>query len=216
MTRFLPRIVLPAGQRARVVVLFVGVLMCRPALASAQRAGTTGPYVAVDGGRQQVIAGALVDGLDTLQEDVRTVTSLNGGWRVGLARLVVGAELGRGWFDGALERRDAATVVRYEGGSQWHWGLSAGLRLGGATLVYAYLSEVTRAFDVTIAQPGGTVAQQDEQGLLRFGAGVERRLRGPLAVRATAGTSRADFGDRPTNIDPRRRLEASLGLVWRF
>lgn len=210
------RIVLYAGQWRSLVVLVAIAWTCCPSRLWAQPVNATGPYLVLDAGRQQVIGGSLVDGVDTLQEDVRTVTSLSAGLRGRLGRLMFGGELGRGWFDGSLERRDPTATVQYDSSSQWHWALTAGSAVGDATLLYAYMSEVTRAFDVTITRPGGVTDQDDEQGLLRVGMAVERRLRGPLRARVMAGTSRADFGGRPTNIEPRRRLEVSLGLVWQF
>ncbi len=48
------------------------------------------------------------------------------------------------------------------------------------------------------------------------GGGVEQRLGGPFHLRITAGTSRADFGDRRTNIEVNRRFELAAGLVLQF
>ncbi|RMF63563.1 MAG: hypothetical protein D6743_10580, partial [Calditrichaeota bacterium] len=72
-------------------------------------------------------------------------------------------------------------------------------------------SEATRNFDVTINQAGTTFAQKDEQGMLRYGIGVEKRFIGPLNLRLSVGTGRADFGDRQRNIDVERRLEFAVG-----
>lgn len=216
MRRLDGRIVLCAGRWRSGAVLFVVLWTCCPSQLWAQPMDVTGPYLAVDLGRQQLIGGSLVDDVDTLQEDVRGVTSLSAGLRARLGRLAFGGELGRGWFDGRLERRDPGTTVRYDSSSQWQWTITAGSTVGDATVVSLYLSEVTRTFDVTITRLGGVTDQNDEQGLLRFGVSIERRLRGPLRARASVGTSRADFGDRVTNIEPGRRLELSVGLVWQF
>ena len=84
------------------------------------------------------------------------------------------------------------------------------------THVFAYLSELSRSFDVTITRAGTSVEQQDEQGLLHFGGGVEQRIAPRFSVRGTLGSSRADFAGRPTNITPSRPLEAAVGLLFRF
>ena len=177
-----------------------------------------GPYVGVDLGRQHFIGGSLVDGIDTLQEDSRLVVSVFGGARAQIARVVFGGELGLGLTDGDLSLTDQlrSLTVDYRNGSQWHWALQAGVVAGTKTLVFGYLSEVTRKFDVTITRPGVTTPQQDEQGMLRFGAGVEYRLTGPLHLRVTAGSARADFGDRATNIPIDKRLEVAAGVVVQF
>lgn len=169
-------------------------------------------------GRQHVIGGSLVDGVDTLQQDSRIVASGFGGLRLQFGGVVVGGELGLGRTDGDLVLEDPSRLLRvdYENDRQWYWALTAGHTIGGNTLLFGYLSEVSRDFDVTIRRAGSTVVQQDGQGLLRFGAGIEQRVFGPLHLRATAGTSRADFGGRATNIEVGRRLEASVGVILQF
>lgn len=196
------------------------VLVAASTLASTPATAQTfsGAYAGIDAGRQHVIAGALVDDIDTLADDIRVVTSIFGGLRRQFGGVVVGGEIGVGRMDGDLRLEEPARglVVDYAGDSQWHWALSAGHTLGARTLVFGYLSEVTRTFDVSVAGPAATFTQEDEQGLLRFGLGVEQIVSGPLRLRVTAGTSLADFGGRRTNIEISRKLEASAGLVWQF
>jgi hypothetical protein len=194
-------------------VLFL-VLVSWASTVSAQ--SFSGPYVGVEGGVQHIIGGSLVDGIDTLQDGSRAVVSGIAGWRVQTRKIVFGGELGRGWTDGDLQLAGQTLAVDYHNSSQWHWGLHGGYAIADRTLIFGYLSEVTRAFDVTITQSGQTTTQQDEQGMLRFGAGVEQRLGSPLHLRVTAGTSRADFGGRATNIDVRRRFEIAAGIVFQF
>ncbi|MGE0811837.1 MAG: hypothetical protein AB7O28_25405 [Vicinamibacterales bacterium] len=218
MPSFRFRFVLPAGHRAVATVTCLVAMGVAPAHAAAQPSLFAGPYVSVEAGRQHVIGGSLVDGVDTLQEDSRGVVSLSGGLRGALGPLVVGGDVGLGRLDGALELRDDATgtTVRYDTSSQWHWRLTGGVTLGPRTLAYAYVSEVTRTFDVAIVRAGATTPQQDEQGLLRFGLGAERQLRGAMHAFVAAGSSRADFAGRQTNIAPGRRFEASVGLTLQF
>lgn len=188
-------------------------LLLQPPMAAAQ--AFSGPYAGVDVGRQHIIGGALVDGVDTLQQDDRFVTSLFGGLRAQLGGVVIGGDLGVGRVDGQLTLADPGRrlTVNYQNRSQWHWAATLGHTVGAATLVFGYVSEVTRSFDVAIERGGQAFTQRDEQGMLRFGVGVERKLRGPLHLRGTLGSSRADFGGRPTNIEINRRLEFSLGVL---
>jgi hypothetical protein len=177
-----------------------------------------GPLLGVEAGRQHIIGGSLVDEIDTLQEDTRTVVSVSGGYRFEARRFVFGGELGLGWTDGDLALADPSRslAVTYQNHMQRHWQLHGGYAIGAGTLLFGYVSEITRNFDVTVDSRGQTFTQEDEQGILRFGGGVEQRLRGPFHLRLTAGSARADFGDRRTNIDVNRRFEIAAGLVVQF
>lgn len=198
--------------RPRFVLFLVLLFASSPTFAQS----FSGPYVGVETGMQHLIGGSLVNGVDTLQDDSRLVSSIFGGLRVQSRGFVIGGELGRGRTDGDLRLEERSFTVDYRNGSQWHWTLQAGRTVAARTLVFGYVSEVTRAFDVTITQSGQTVAQEDEQGMLRFGAGLEWRLTGLLHLRATAGTSRANFGERPLNKTVGRRAELSAGIVVQF
>jgi len=194
-------------------VLLVGVDDLR-----AQARHFSGIYLGVEAGRQSLIGGSLVSGVDVLAQEDRRVAHVLGGGRYQLGNgLVVGAEASYGPIDGALRLSDpgASLDIEYESNRQKAYGLMGGLALGSSRdwLVFAYLAEATRVFDVTIRQGTTTVFQRDEQGMLRFGAGVEARLLGSLHLRASAGSGRADFGDRPRNIDPERRLELAAGAI---
>lgn len=209
--------VLKSARRLVAAAVMVG-LSAGAASAQSGRGPFSGLYFGVDVGKQHVIGGSLVDAVDTLQEDSRVVASVFGGLRGQFQGFVVGAQLGFGRTDGDLVLSEPSRLltVDYKNDSQWHWTLNAGHTIGPRTLLFGYLSEVTREFDVTILRAGVTTEQHDEQGLLRFGGGIEQRLAGPLRLRATLGTSRADFGDRQTNIEIGRRLDASIGFVLQF
>lgn len=203
---------------ARLASLAALLALVSAATAGAQSPAFSGLYFGVDAGPQHVIGGSLVDGVDTLQEDSRVVATLFGGLRAQFSGFVIGGELGYGRTDGDLVLSDPSRLltVDYQNNSQWNWTLTGGHTLGAKTLIFVYVSEVTRTFDVSILLAGQTIEQQDEQGLLRFGGGIEQRLTGPLRVRATVGSSRADFGDRLTNIEVGRTIDAAIGLVVRF
>lgn len=199
---------------AKVLSLFAAIWM--PVIASGQ--SFSGPYAGVEVGRQQIIGGSLVDSVDTLTQEDRLVVTGFGGWRFQARGFVLGGELGVGRTDGdlLLANPSRALLIDYKNSSQWHWGLHAGHTLGSRTLLFGYLSEASRSFDVSISRLGRITVQQDEQGILRFGGGLEQRLIGPLHVRGTLGTTRADFGGRSTNIEIERRLESSVALVLQF
>lgn len=179
-----------------------------------------GPYAGVDFGRQHLIGGALVDDVDTLQEASRVVASGFVGLRAQFGGgVVAGAEFAVGRTNERLALADAASgvSVRYDNRVQSQIGGLVGHTVGARRewLVFAYGAEVTRHFDVEIVQDGGRVAQQDEQGLLRFGLGLERRV-GAVGLRLALGASRADFGTRVTNITIRRRLDLGIGALWQW
>jgi hypothetical protein len=197
---------------SRFVPFLLLLLTSSPALAQE----FSGPYVGVDASWQHLIGGSLVDGVDTLQEDSRLIISALGGLRLQARGFVIGGELGKGWTDGDLQLDSPPLRIEYRNGSQWHWALQAGHTVGERTLLFGYLSEVTRQFEVSIVRSAVTTSQEDEQGMLRFGGGVEQRLTNRLRLRITAGSSRADFGDRPTNIDAGRRFELGGGLIVQF
>ena len=179
-----------------------------------------GPYAGIDVGRQHLIGGSLVDEVDTLQEASRAVAAGFVGLRAQFGGgVVVGAEFAVGRTDGRLMLDDATAgvSVRYDNRVQTQVGGLVGHTLGDRRdwLAFAYAAEVSRNFDVQIVQHGGRVAQQDEQGLLRFGLGIERRV-GAVGLRFALGTSRADFGSRVTNITIRRRLDLGIGALWQW
>ena len=185
-----------------------------PSLAHAQT--FNGPLLGVEIGQQHLIGGSLVNGVDTLQDDARLVVSGFAGARLHRRGFVIGSEVGAGRTNGDLHLGETNLTVDYRNQSQWHWQLHAGPTIGSRTLLFAYLSEVTRQFEVTVTQPSGVTPQEDEQGLLRFGVGVETKVRGPVNGRISAGTSRADFGDRPLNKTIGRRFEVAAAVVVQF
>jgi hypothetical protein len=189
----------------------------RPALAAdagGGRAVRAGAYVAAEYGRQQVIGGAQYAGTDMLAADMRTVTSLAFGLRFDASGWVFGGDFGFGETDGDLRRVDPGIplTIDYRNSSQTHVGLHAGRRLHQDWLVYGYLSEVSRDFEVTLTDGSGTFRQSDGQGILRFGVGVERPFTKLLSWRATLGSARAKF-DEPARGEPSREIEVALGIV---
>lgn len=217
-------------QNLVLVCLFAGlgaVQIVNPAMAQDETLGEVAPkifdgfYVGVDFGRQNVIGGSLVNGVDVLSQKSKAVVSFFGGFRKQFAGgFVLGAEGGYGILDGDLALADPANqlFVAYDNNSQFHYGLILGHTVGAEKdiLLFGYVSETSRSFDVAVLSAGTAFTQRDEQGLLRFGAGIEKHIAGPFLLRATAGTSRADFGGRPTNIDPTTKFDASAAVIIQF
>lgn len=202
-------------------MLVIALLGMLSADAPAQDKAFGGGYAGVEVGRQSIIGGSLVGGVDMLSQDGRAVVSLLGGARYQFGfGLVVGVEGSVGFMDGDLRLADpgAGLQIDYETRSQTSLGVLAGYALGPARtwLLFGYLSEATRTFDVTIQQTGVVTEQRDEQGMLRYGVGAEIRILGGLHVRASGGSGRADFADRQTNIEPERELELALGVLYQF
>ncbi len=178
-----------------------------------------GLYGGVDFSRQNVIAGSLVGGVDILQEDNKFIASAFGGYRKQFGSIVIGVEGGYGRFDGELLLSDPSQqlAIAYESNSQTHYGAILGYAFGTEqdTLAFGYVSEVSRKFDVAIVSAGQSFVQRDRQGILRFGAGLEKRISGPFHARLTAGASRADF-NQVTNIDPGIEFEFGAAFIFQF
>jgi Outer membrane protein beta-barrel domain len=225
MPRIHARIVLCRARPRVAAVLLTLVaahaLAATPAAAQPPEKSFTGLFAGVEAGVLNVIGGSLVNGVDTLAQDTRGALTVVVGGRYQFAnRLVLGLEFGVGWEDGDLSLDDASSGARVEYANDTHTriGGTVGVVLGAnrRTLVFGYLNELSRSFDVTITQATSTTTQQDEQGLLRYGGGVEQRIAPRLTLRATVGSSRADFGGRQTNITPDTPLEAAVGMLFRF
>jgi hypothetical protein len=203
----------------RLLPLAFGALALAPAAAAGDNA-FSGLYVGAEIGAQSVIAGADVGGADILAQDSKPVASAVAGfrhaWETGL---MLGLEGSYGAGDLALDQQSGGIDLTYDTNHQWSYGAVAGWAPGGETartLYFVYVSETKRDFDVTGTGPGGTFRQTDSQGLLRYGLGVERTVSGSWSVRASLGSSRAEFDDRPRNFDPVHPVDVSVGVIHRF
>ena len=209
---------------ARRVPLFVPLALlvvlavpCR-GQAPPAREGRVSVFLALDGGVQNLIGGALVSGVDVLSQASRMVGTVSVGVRAETSfGLVAGFDVGMGVARGNLHLVDPSgpLEVTYRNRTQRHWNVMVGHALGDdrRTTVHLYLSEVSRSFDVDVDEAGARYSQRDGQGLLRFGLGVEREVTDAAALRVRVGTSQADFGGRPTNITPTRPVDVMIGAV---
>lgn len=201
-------------------VVFAGAVPPSISAQARSHAGRVSLVFALDGGVQNIIAGALVSGVDVLSRASRPVGTLSVGLRGQTSfGLVAGFEVGIGLERGGLRHGDPQVPleVSYRNRSQRHWAIILGQAVGSdrATLLHVYVSEVSRDFDVEVNEAGARYTQHDGQGLLRFGLGAEREVSGSAALRVSVGTSRADFGGRPTNITLGRPVDAMVGVVVR-
>ncbi|MEZ5893658.1 MAG: hypothetical protein R3C58_11035 [Parvularculaceae bacterium] len=177
-----------------------------------------GLYVAADVGRQDMVGGALIDGVDVLAERRRLAATVSAGYRKQFGGFVIGVEGGYGYADGDLHVVDPAEQLEIDArnSSQFFYGAQAGV-LGGADkdmLFFAYASEVKRSYDIDIVSMGSAFSQTDKQGMLRFGGGVEKVISGPLHVRLTVGSARGKYSAAAEQ--PKRHLEFSAGVVLQF
>lgn len=180
----------------------------------------SGLYVGGIVEHKNIIAGAQVGGVDILAQESRLGAGLIGGWRHQFSNgLVIGVEGGWGAEDATLDLSvpSSGLNIEYDNSAYWRLGGSIGLVVGpeDRTLLFVYLHETTRDFDVAIRQGGGMFKQQDEQGLLAYGVGIERKLTARTSVRGALGTSRAEF-DGPTNIGPDQPIDVSSGFLFRL
>jgi hypothetical protein len=181
-----------------------------------------GFYLGVNGGFQNLFGGSFVDGVDVLAQESRFVLEFPIGFRKQFfkKRMVVGPEFQFGFTDGALAHSEPAKPleIRYKNRTQWGLGLALGLAFGKQKdwLAFAYANETKRKFDVTITDKSGPYKQMDEQGMLKYGIGLEARLFRNLNARATFGGLRVDFGDLTTNIAVDDKPDFTLGAVWQF
>ena len=195
--------------------LWVLGLAALPGALAAQDRSFHGLYLGVEAAREDFIGGSFVNGTDFLAQETRTVVSLVAGARYQTSiGIVVGAEGTRGWTDGDLALEDPANdlSIEYANGSQTSLGGMVGYATGASksVLIFAWASEVTRNFDVRAVQSGTSFIQEDEQGMLRYGLGIEVAAVRYLRLRFKIGKGRADFGDAITNITPENPLQVGL------
>lgn len=178
-----------------------------------------GFYVGVSIGLTNVIGGALVNGVDVLAQASRPAVTIFGGYRREFdSGLVLGLEGGVGFEDGDLSLTDPSRslAIDYRNALNWRYGGLVGWRTSDRSMVFGYVSELKREFDVEGRDAMGAFGQKDEQGLLRYGVGAEFNLGGPFDLRASIGSSRADFGDRPLNRTPDKPIDFEVAAVSAF
>ncbi len=180
----------------------------------------SGPYVGVDVGSQNLFGGSLVGGVDMLAQESRAVVEFLGGWRWQFDNgLVFGVEGQFGFTDGNLTLSDPANLllITYENDAQYGYGATFGRAFGSQRdlLLFGYVFDTTREFDVTIQNAFGTFTQNDEQGFIRYGLGVEKQIHNGWIARASLGQVSADF-TRQTNIDVEDKTDFTFAILYQF
>lgn len=181
-----------------------------------------GLYLGANAGSQNLFGGSFVDGVDVLAQESRFVAEVFTGFRKQFlkGRLAGGVEVQIGFTDGNLLHVDPANslMITYKNNFQYGYGLV----LGGVPfkernlLAFAYAFETERRFDVTITDKYGPYKQKDEQGMLKYGLGLEAIIWRRLHARATVGRLRVDFGDQVTNIEVDDKWDFTVGVVYQF
>lgn len=181
-----------------------------------------GLHFGANAGSQNLFGGSFVDGVDVLAQESRFVAELFSGFRKQFlkGRLLAGAELQMGFTDGDLIHEDPtqSLIINYENDFQSGYGLMLGsVFLKEKTLlIYAYAFETERKFDVHIHQGEHSFKQKDEQGMLKYGLGLEAKIWKGLHLRTTAGRLRVDFGDLVTNIEVDDKWDFTVGVLGQF
>ena len=181
-----------------------------------------GLYLGVSVGYQNIFGGSFVNGVDILAQDTRRVLDIPIGYRKQFikGRYLVGIEYSFGFTDGNLRHVDDINQleITYENDSQSGFGGIGGVAIGRkrSFLIYGYLNETSRNFEVRIIDQGKVIRQRDEQGMLKYGLGLEAHLWLGLNFRASVGGLRVDFGDQITNIDVEDELDLMIGLIYQL
>jgi len=201
------------------ILLLLLVLVCAPGFAQTKFSGF---YAGMLAGSQNIFGGSNVEGIDVLAQKSGFVLEFPVGLRLQTLnkRLVLGLEFSVGMTDGDLLHKDETKplTINYSNSFQRGFGGTAGWATGRRRnlLLFAYLNETKRKFEVDILDRHGRYSQKDKQGMLKYGLGLEFPLAGILHLRASAGLMRVDFGDRITNINVEDRGDVMAGLIFQF
>ena len=178
-----------------------------------------GVYTGISIGKQNYFGGAFLDDLDVLSQKSARLIDLSAGWRTPLSEgWVLAIEGAYGIADGNLFLQNANYTIDYQNEYQLSGGLIAGKIVGQAKnwMLFAYSYFTLRKFDIQISSATGSFSQQDEQGVWRYGLGLERRLLKNWSVRASLGQTYVDLGGLKTNIEVNDKADAMIGLVYQF
>jgi hypothetical protein len=178
-----------------------------------------GFYFGINGGSQNVFGGSFVNGIDILAQESKFVTELCLGYRKQFLknRLVLGLQYQMGFLNGNLSYYDSAEplTINYKNSFQSGFGGLFGFTVGAKKnwLIMGYINETKRKFNVRIQQGASKFSQMDEQGMLKYGVGIERKLYRKINVRGQFGGLNVDFGKLITNIDVEDKYDLTLGII---
>lgn len=182
-----------------------------------------GFYFGTTIGIQNIYGGAFIDDLDLLGQKSGFVLELSTGYRKQFheSRFMVGIEIHYGFTDGDLVETDPRYQfdVFYKNKAQRGFGLLYGVIVGSNKnfLIHGYTNLTIRNFDIEFTEVDGTFnTQEDGEGSLRYGVGLEVHLKKRFNIRTTIGRLNADFGDKVTSQDVEDKFDINLGVVYQF
>lgn len=181
-----------------------------------------GFYSGALAGSQNIFGGSYVEGRDVLAQKSGFVIEFPIGFRLQALKqsMVLGLEFSLGFTDGDLLHTDdpKPLTIKYSNSFQRGFGGMAGWVPGRKKnlLVFAYLNETKRKFEVEIRDRHGVYKQKDKQGMLKYGLGMEWPITKFLHIRGSAGLMRVDFGERITNINVEDKADVMAGLIFQF
>ena len=181
-----------------------------------------GPYIGFNIGIQNVFGGSFVNDMDILAQESKFVAELLAGYRVQFLknRLVTGLEFSVGFLDGSLEHNDMnePLYIKYDNTFQYSYGGTIGIPVDKRRryMVFGYMNETKRKFDVAISQPPYNYTQQDKQGMLKYGIGLEVLVYKSIHIIAKFGKLSVDFGESETNIDVEDKYDFTVGANFQF
>lgn len=182
-----------------------------------------GMYLGSSVGIQNIFGGALIDELDLLAQKSGFVFETSLGYRKQFAneRLLAGVELQFGFTNGDLTETDLRnqSSVTYQNSSQGGYGLMIGGVLGKSMrlLVFSYLNNTRRNFDIQITPvAGGAYMQEDGQVFTRYGIGAELPVWGRLHIKASFGAVMTDYGDLVASQSVNDKMDMNLGVSFQF
>ena len=134
--------------------------------------------------------------------------------------MVTGLEYSVGFLNGNLEHNSPSEslFIKYENSFQSSIGINIGVALGEQRryMLFGYLNETKRKFDVDINQYHYHYTQRDKQGMLKYGIGLELSVIKRINLKVTFGGLRVDFGELETNIDVDDKYDFTFGINYQF
>ena len=182
----------------------------------------SGFYLGINFGSQNVFGGSFVNDMDILAQESKFVSEISAGyrWQFLNNRLIAGFEGHIGFTDGQLMHEDPSEplTIDYKNNFQSGKGIILGINLGAKRdwIIYGYLNETKRKFDVAISQDPWNFTQTDKQGMLRYGIGLEKTIYKQFNLRTSFGALNVDFGDLETNIDVEDNYDFTIGFIYRI
>lgn len=176
-----------------------------------------GLYIGVNTGMQSVFSEALINEQSVPQQDSRWTAEvlIAHRWQFLNDRIVFGLEVQVGLTDGDLARSFTGLRqldISFTNNSQASLGYTMGYVSGveRKLLLYTYLYQIRRSFDVTLTEDGNVIEwQRDSQTAVRYGLGLEYNLGGQFSTRLGVGS-------QSLKINVEEATELTVGVTYQF